>query len=321
MKKLGKLTIFTLAFFFFLATGCVFAGINRDTPWEFETNDASYNPIIGTISGVSSLQPGDYIGAFDENGTCYGANVIKGDRYGISLVKADPGSRTDPLGGSIGDMPIPGFNDGDKVIFRLSSGGVEYILEPESGGTYIFRERSEYPAAPPMVVNLVLAAGEEPGEPGEPGQPAEEEPGEEELDDDEEDDGGTSGIIGGIYLPIATTTTEGKEEEPTGVAGKEETEEAEEEGLAALLPGEEMKDDYRPPDYYSKEPKRRAAKVIKKKPTVAPRREMPAPIRVKKPRLKKKPLEVVVDKPVRSTSLLIIIVILSVFALKFLKKF
>lgn len=134
--------------------GAVYADIDEISHWPVETT-YKWNSVYGKVSGIS-LQNGDSIGIFDNQGKCYGAGLVKGGCYFLSAYFKD-----DIETGVSGDFAIPGFKKGDEVFFRVfkKSTGEEYELKPESGSPY----KINYYAEKDKVIEIDLVYGKEGG--------------------------------------------------------------------------------------------------------------------------------------------------------------
>ena len=238
MKKFKCPFIFIFGLCLILVSGTALASRNTETRWPFETTD-SWKDIYGTISGIK-LEPGDSVGVFDKNGYCYGAGLFDGARYCLRVFGMDTGAQVS------GDYEIPGFNPGDKVIFKVYNGNEEYALELPSGAPYIYGSDGAYPMGLPERVDLVYNPGE-PGEPPEPWEPP------EPLESPEPEEPGEPG--GPVWGPIFLPETPGPEPEDAlpppqtvlPIAEKQEPGEPE-----RVMPEEEIKDEtllgYEPPE-------------------------------------------------------------------------
>ena len=127
------------------------ATIDSSAHWDVRVAE-KWNPVYGNISGIT-VEDGDSVGMFDEAGNCYGAGLIRGGRYFLSAFQYEDASLDSP-----DDFSIPGFREGDKVVFRLYSESTAstYILEP-SGGEYVFTPNSDI--YPPERIDLVYRQG------------------------------------------------------------------------------------------------------------------------------------------------------------------
>lgn len=136
----------------------VLATVNNDTHWLFEVAE-NRNAIYGTVSGIYHLQLGDSVGVFDIEGNCYGAGLFNGLYYFLPAFEADEGNKTGD------DFPIPGFNPGDEVVFRVYSEaeGKEYVVKPSFGASYIYTSHGMYP---PLKIDLVYEKGDDGGDGG-----------------------------------------------------------------------------------------------------------------------------------------------------------
>jgi len=136
-------------------------GADTDSPaeWPVEAT-ANWNAVFGRVAGID-LESGDSIGMFDENGNCFGAGIYDGTYFFLSAYQEETGDEGIP-----GDFEIPGFKEGDRVIFKLykKSEGKEYDLNTASGSGYIYSYHGNFP---PERIDLVYTGGEgyEPTEP------------------------------------------------------------------------------------------------------------------------------------------------------------
>ena len=134
------------------------AALNRKAYWPVEVT-LNFTPIYGQILGAE-MEDGDSVGAFDEEGNCYGAGVYNAQRnlFYLSAYMWENADLDQP-----GDEVIPGFSENDKVVFKLhkKSTGEVLVLETHSGSPYFFEHQpNNYP---PVRVDLYY---EDPGRGG-----------------------------------------------------------------------------------------------------------------------------------------------------------
>lgn len=209
----------------------------------------NWNAIYGTISGLTNLNPGDEIAAFDASGNCYGIGTYDGIHYYLSAFQAEPG------GALKGDVPIPGdfeilgFSPGDEVIFKVyvKQDGKEYNLTTADGQTYFYTSHGMYP---PKKLDLAYR----PDDDGDDGD------GDDGGDDDDDVPADETKVIAGALPSVRSDKTPGAVEEKTPVvtgrkiSGEERIESPTGVGLEEdLLP-----DYYRRPPARRKEPSRAA---------------------------------------------------------------
>jgi hypothetical protein len=90
---------------------------------------------------------------FGPDGTCHGAGLFSGSVYYLSAYRSEEPDPDIP-----GDFGIPGFEEGDKVVFRLyrQSSGETIELSPPSG-EYHYSYSGEYP---PMRIDLAYGSND-----------------------------------------------------------------------------------------------------------------------------------------------------------------
>jgi len=151
MAGLNRLIKLCRIFILIWTAECFFANsslatVDITTPWPVEATE-NWNSMYGQVAGIS-LEDGDSVGMFDSGGHCYGAGLVKGGYYFLSAFKFEKGDTAKP-----NDFAIPGFEDGDTVIFKAykKSTGEEYVLAPSSGESYTYTYKEEYP---PIKIDL-----------------------------------------------------------------------------------------------------------------------------------------------------------------------
>jgi len=145
MARLNRLIKLCRIFILIWIVECFFANVSLATvditaQWPVEAAE-NWNSMYGQVAGIS-LEDGDSVGMFDSGGHCYGAGLVKGGYYFLSAFKFEKGDTAKP-----NDFAIPGFEDGDTVIFKAykKSTGEEYVLVPSSGEPYTYTYEEEYP--------------------------------------------------------------------------------------------------------------------------------------------------------------------------------
>jgi len=123
------------------------AEVDNTTHWPVVVTK-DWNAVYGRVTGLE-LEDGDSVGMFDTRGNCYGTGLVRGGYYFLSAFKWEEADPNIP-----GDFEIPGFKEGDTVIFKAykKSTGEEYILVPASGESYSYVYQGNYP---PMRIDLL----------------------------------------------------------------------------------------------------------------------------------------------------------------------
>ncbi|MCQ9207073.1 MAG: hypothetical protein NG740_04250 [Omnitrophica bacterium] len=247
MKTVNALSVFLLGLCLVLTAICAFA-VTDDGYWKTDHTYVNFYALIGKISGLTNLHKGDEVAAFDNAGNCYGKGVVTDENgnYALSLYPAETGGTIIGPGGTEIPIPdnfaIPGFEENDKVIFKVyvKIESQPYPLEPTAGGTYRFASQGGFRGFPPATLNLAYNAPEP-----EPPGPSPEEP--EPPGSEPPDEKSTAQIIsGGLpYVSGGEKPPEVKRPSPVirgrGVYEKE-------------APGMGIKEEVTPQDYYRVSP-------------------------------------------------------------------
>jgi hypothetical protein len=245
MNTAKHFLIFCLAASFLLAARPSSASLNRETYWEFETTE-KWKAIYGKISGLADLNKGDSVGVFDTEDNCYGAGFFDGDFYYLSAFEKDTGTKGDGDSAVTDDYEIPGFDQGDEVIFKVyvEAEGAPYTLKTLDGRPYFYTlDVSVEDMYPPKRIDLAYAP-DTPDTPDTPVTPPVEEP--TPTPPDADDGSGTTILSGGLpYVrPAAESTEEPTKPGATPVVKKEPADKK--------APRAPVRRKVTPPDYYPK---------------------------------------------------------------------
>lgn len=160
MKKLKFLYICLLGAALLSATAVGFAAAGDR--WQVQAITENWNALYGTITGLTNLNNGDEIAAFDAAGNCYGVGTYNGIYYFLSVFKAEAGDKVKDDVPIEGDFALPGFEENDIVVLKVyvKADDKEYPIAPTGEGAYKFIFTGNYP---PKRLDLVYKAPDDGG--------------------------------------------------------------------------------------------------------------------------------------------------------------
>lgn len=106
------------------------------TPWETPVESGSGHSLLITHEALTGLGPGDYIGAFDEDGKCFGLTMIENIDGSLPLTAFGDDTMTDGK---------DGFFEGERMVLKVFQTENDEIISaiagfdqsyPQADGTY-----------------------------------------------------------------------------------------------------------------------------------------------------------------------------------------
>lgn len=275
MKNLRFLYICLLSVALLSATAVGFAAPDANARWRAKATTEDWNALYGTITGLTNLNDGDEIAAFDAAGNCYSLGSYNGTYYFLSVFKAEAGDKVKDDIPIEGDFALPGFEENDIVTFKVyvKADDKEYPIAPTGEGAYKFTFTGNYP---PKRLDLVYKAPVDDG-----GDDGDDDGGD---DDGGDDDSSKSKIISGGLPYTGRETPKETPKAPLPTTKKVTPEEGPEGPLGYAT----EKPDIAPRDYYPAAPSGQAA-AKREAPAKTPQ-EASAPYkRSIEPEIKRKP--------------------------------
>ena len=261
MMKIPRLALQIAAFTCVVIIATIaFCATDANRHWKLEDGlTKSRHDFVGTIKGLTNLNPGDEVAAFNSAGMCFGIGTYDGTYYYLSMFQAEKGMFP-------GDFDILGFEPGDQVTFKAhvsaeKEGQNEYFLTPAEGQQYVFVPHGTH-GYPPKWIHLEFTddgSGTGPGPDPGPGPT----PGPEPAPEPDPSSPGTTVLPGGIPYVRPTDETPG-----SGIPPVIREKIFVEEKAGAVLPGTAPA----PPDYYREPPTSRTS-IRKSGPSLPPSRK------------------------------------------------